>query len=255
MSIVVFYQMPPEDGVIEVLSNLLVGCGFQDDKNQIGVTVPVIAGHPLFEEGISEGGADRNFPKVGVEWVTDMRTEYIGQGYERFRPGNNFRARMDSYKKHLQDTRRMSQDKVIDKLINSKLVEKFHHLVESQIVIAGFASGGAGRKTSRWMYEAVDACIAPLMMDLQELYPGISVKTNPTHEVNLVTDDYGTRLYGFEIPINIVQYRVTIRSVPDYLNPEIKGFDVHLVNSRTRFMGEFGLSTYGQGEYNGYFKG
>lgn len=255
MALVVFYQMPPEDGTIEVLTKLLEDCGFKDDSNQIGVTVPVIAGHPLFEEGISEGGADRNFPKIGVEWVTDMRTEYIGQGYERFRPGENFKAKMNSYKTYLQDKRRMSQDSIIDKLTTSKLVEKFHHLVESQIVIAGFSSGGSGRKTSKWMYEAVDGCIAPLMMDLQELYPGISVKTNSHHEVNLVTDDYGTRLWGFEIPINIVQYRVTIRSVPDYLNPEIKGFDVHLVNSRTKFMGDFGLETYGQGEYKGHFKG
>ena len=147
----------------------------------------------------------------------------------------------------------MSPDYLIDELTTSELVERFHHQVDSQVVIAGFASGGSGRRTSRWMYEAVDGCIAPLLIDLQALYPGISLKTSNHHEVNLTTDEYGTRLWGFEIPITICQYRTTIRTVPNYLSPDIKGFDIHLVNSRTKFMGKFGLEAYGQGQYDGYF--
>lgn len=255
MALIVFYQVPPEDATIQILNHLLVDSGFQNDNQKIGVSIPVIAGHPLFSEGISEGGADREFPKIGVEWSTDERTDFIGQGYERFRPGTDFKNKIQSYKQYLQDSRRVSPDSLIDELTEAKLVEKFHHLVDSHVVIAGFASGGTGRKTSRWMYEAVDACIAPLLVDMQKLYPGISIKTSNHHEVNLVTDDYGSRLWGFEIPIVISQYRTTLRSVPDYESPEIKKFDVHLIHSRTKFFGEFGLSGYGQGDYDGHFKG
>lgn len=249
MAVLVCYQIPPEDAVIEVLKTLLQECGFQDRK----MDIPVIAGHPLFSEGISEQGADREFPKIGVEWTTDERTDFVGMGYARFKPSADFKAQLQGYKTYLQDNRRMSPDSVIDSLTESKLVERFHHLVDSNVIIAGFASGGSGRRQSRWLYEAVDACLAPLLMDLQELYPGVSLKTTNHHEINLVTDDYGTRLWGFEIPIIISQYRTTLRTVPNYA--DIAGFDIHLVNSRTRFMGSFGLETYGQGHYTGHFAG
>jgi hypothetical protein len=254
MPTVVFYQIPPEDAVIEVLTPMLADYGLTTELGGRGVSVPVIAGHPLFSEGISEGVADREFPKIGVEWTYDERQEFIGQGYEQFKPSNDFRERMQSYKNALQDKKRVSSDGILDALCGAKLVEKFHHRVESKVVIAGFASGGAGRRLARWMYEAVDSCLAPLLMDLQTLYPGISILTSNHHEVNLTTDEYGTRLWGFEVPISIVQFRTTIRSVPEYNSPDITGFDIHLVNSRTRFMGSFGLETYGQGNYQGHFK-
>jgi len=254
MPTVVFYQIPPEDAVIEVLKPMLEDYGFTLDEQGRNITVPVIAGHPLFSEGISEGGPDREFPKVGVEWTYDERTDFVGMGYQRIKPDDTFRAKMQSYKQALQDNRRVSSDGTIDKLCESKKVDIFNHRVDSHVVIAGFASGGTGRRLARWMYEAVDSCLAPLLMDLQELYPGVSIKTSNHHEVNLTTDDYGSRLWGFEVPIAISQFRTTIRSVPDYASPDITGFDIHLVNSRTRFMGSFGLETYGQGNYQGHFK-
>lgn len=239
MGFLIHYQCPPEDAIIHLLKNLIK----ESKLIERNVDAPIVPGHPLFAEGISDS-VDTQFPKYGVEWVRDHRTDSIGMNADKIRPTDELKTRLQEYKKFLSDTYRVSADKEIDELCRSNEWHIWKHTVESEVVISGFASGGTGRRTAKWMYETVDGVIAPLIEDLGTVY-NVSCKTSDVHEVNIQMDSFATPVWGFEIPLKICQVRTTFRTPPK-TSPDKLFFDIFIKDSKT----DLGLTTYGSGYYN-----
>ncbi|TGK41225.1 hypothetical protein [Leptospira andrefontaineae] len=238
-AILVTYSVPPEDAVVEYLSQTLPLTGLIDRK----IDAPIIHGHPLFTEGISQSGTNSQFPKIGVEWVRDIPTQSLGLNERHFKNSEEFSGYLNEISKR-EDSKRAAPKSLIDRFARESYLQEFSHHVESEIAIVGFASGHAGRKTAQWLFETVHSLILLMENDLPILYPGSRVLLPDSAEPNLNTQDFPEPLWGFEISVRILQIRSIFRTKPSYLFPDIKGFDVHLKGSKTRFEGNFGLADY-----------
>ncbi|EIE01440.1 hypothetical protein [Leptospira licerasiae] len=238
-AILVTYAVPPEDAVVEYLSLTLPLTGLSDRK----IDAPIIHGHPLFTEGISQSGTNSQFPKIGVEWVRDIPTQSLGLNEKHFKNSEEFVQYLNEIVKR-SDSKRAAPKSLIDKFAQEKYFQEFSHHVESEIAIVGFASGHAGRKTSQWLFETVHSILLLMENDLPILYPGCRVLLPDSAEPNLNTQDFPEPLWGFEITVRILQVRSIFRTKPSYLFPDIKGYEIHLKGSKSRFEGGFGLADY-----------
>ncbi|AGS80691.1 hypothetical protein LEP1GSC050_0104 [Leptospira phage vB_LbrZ_5399-LE1] len=216
--ILVTYSVPPEHAVVDYLSENLPLTSLLDRK----IDVPVIHGHPLFQEGISRQGPERLFPKIGVEWVQDSFTEYLGLNEKHFRNTSEFIDYLNEIKQ-IPDTRRLATDKFLEQFSSSKFYQQFQHLTTSEIAITGFASGGPSeRRTAQWMFEITSSLMQPLQHDFGKLYPGAEVLLPESSIVNLETEELGQPIFGFEISIRIVQVRSIFRAKPKFLFPRVR---------------------------------
>lgn len=220
------YRVPPEIVVQAWLARNLPLSGLPDR----GINPPVILGHPLFVEGVNGEGFDKNFPKVGVEWVRDKRTENTGETFLEFRPSANWKQSIQAMKDTPKHERAASDD-AIDALTRASHVQSFTHMVESTVVISGFASGGAGRNTMRSIYETIDSMLSAMVHDISQVF-NVSVLYDGDHEVNITSEQFASPVWGFEIPIRIAQMRRIFR--PKVVT-DITAFDISLVGSRTQF--------------------
>ncbi|MEQ8353859.1 MAG: hypothetical protein RH862_20440 [Leptospiraceae bacterium] len=230
-TILTVHIAPPENTVKLWLQGNLPLTGLRTRN----VDAPVINGHPLFVEGISESGFDRNFPRVGVEWTRDIREDYIGHNFRRFKPTDRFRAALHNYTSSLPRESRAAPEAAAEELGEADIVETWLHMVQSEVIIAGFTSGGAGRPTLRILYETVESLMAPMAQDIMEAFPGVKVDIDETHEVNITSNQFASPVWGFEIPIKLRQPRRVFRKKPAHLFPDITGFDIHMEDSRTVF--------------------
>jgi hypothetical protein len=206
MAILVKYQIPPEETVFQHLSGLLNLVGL----NLRNIDCPVILGHALFNEGISNSGQERNFPKIGVEWINDRRNESIGLNYKNILVDTNLRADFLRYKAKLSENLRLSNNDIITEMIMATELESWSHQIESEVIISGYATGGSGRRTLRWIYEAVDSCLSPMLHDISSTYD-VTTFLGETAEVNLMVEAYGMTVWGFEVPVRISQIKTTYR--------------------------------------------
>jgi hypothetical protein len=239
-AILVTYSCPPEDTVLDYLKENLPLLGLDERE----IDVPIIQGHPMFQEGISEKGVDSLLPKIGVEWARDTRTESLGLNEHTFRPGKNFYEMLNEYSQR-PDSRRLPSQSFIDRFSKAKVIQQFQWMVQSEVVITGFTTGVTGRKVCQWLYEAVDGLLAPMQNDLSTI-PGISILLPEQSEPNISVSDFAKPVFGFEIMVKIVQTRNVWRIKPDFIFPLSKKFEVHLKGSKSRFEGSFGLETYGR---------
>lgn len=240
-AILTTYIAPPEDIIYDFLAETVQLTGLISRNFDI----PIIKGHPLFQEGISETGIDGLLPKIGVEWANDRRIESLGMNEITTKPDENFFDILNSLSQ-LPDSRRMPAQEFIDRLSQAKKIQQFQWLVQSEVVITGFASGTAGRKSNQWMFETCDGILPLIQNDIPIYYPGCSIILNQESEPNLSSTDFGKPVFGFEIKISVVQTRNTWRVKPDFIFPKTKKFEVHFKGSKTRFEGNFGLETYGK---------
>lgn len=236
-AILVTYAIPPEKAVVDYLKETIPLTSLSDRKLQ----VPIIHGHPLFQEGISRESTDKLFPKLGVEWVQDTFKEYLGLNERTFKNSEEFISYLSKIKQE-PDFRRMPSERFLDQFAKNKYFQEFSHIVISEVMIVGFSSGGpSGRLTAQWIFESVSSILQLLQHDLGILYPGAEVLLPESGTVNLETQDLGQPIWGFEISIRIVQARTIFRTKPAYLFPDTKRFDVRLKHSSTRLKGGFGL--------------
>jgi hypothetical protein len=230
MAHLVVYRAAPEYIVRTYLADALPRTGLPER----GIDCPVVHGHPLFAEGITAQGFDRNFPRIGVEWTRDKRTDHVGQAFREFAPTPRWRALLNDYKR-LPPAQRAASDAVIDALTEAPRIQSWTHHVESEVLIAGFAAGPQGRTTLRALYETTEALLAPLAHDLMEAFPGVKVWADEAHEVNITSDQFAAPVWGFEILVRISQARRLFRAKPKLPFPDNPEFDIHLVDSRTEF--------------------
>lgn len=224
----VTHAAPPEHAVKLWLELHLPLAGLKHRQ----IDCPVIHGHPVYQEGISQEGIDAAFPKIGVEWTRDMRTDYLGENFEEFRPDDEWRARLNDYKK-LPQSQRAASDQMIDQLTVAPWIQKWSHSVKSEVLIAGFASGGQGRNTSKALYETVEGLLSPMGHDLEEAFPGVSQIYSENAETSIQVDNFASPVYGWEIMIHLVQVRTIYRERPAYLFTDNPQFDIHMEDSRT----------------------
>jgi hypothetical protein len=226
LSNLVFYTVPPEKVLIDFLRLHIASLFMEYD-------IVVSPGHPIFmDEVVQNPKGDRNFPRIGVEWVRDHRINSVGQNQSgKFRPNDNFRKLVNELR-NLDIGRRFASEEVLNRMSQAKVLEMFVHTVKSEIVIAGFATGNKGRMFALEMYQGIDAILSGIMADIQSSYQGVSCFTADSHETNIYSDQYGFPLWGFEIPIFIVQNRATIREIPKYLFPDNSIIDIFLRGTR-----------------------
>ena len=230
-NILVVHVAPPEHVVKIWLEHNLRETGLRARR----LDVPVVHGHPLFAEGISEEGFDRNLPKIGVEWTSDKREDNIGHNFRRFKPSDQFRAMLNNYAASLPADQRAATEMASNSLGQAKIVETWTHMVQSEVIIAGFTTGGTGRPSLRFIYETVDCLMAPMAQDIMTAFPGVKVDVSEVHEVNITSEMFGSKVWGFEIPVMIRQPRRIFRKKPEHAFPDIEGFDIHIRESRTVF--------------------
>lgn len=240
-AILVTYAAPPEETVKSFVETNLPLTGI-NDRN---IDIPVIFGHPMFQEGISSDGIDGLLPKIGVEWARDSRTDYLGLNERHFKSNDDFLEFLNTFSQR-PDTRRMPSNQFLQRFAEAKYLQQFQHTVKSEVLITGFASGPTGRKVAQWMYEAVDGIVSLMAHDFPILYPGLGVFISENSETNLSSSDFGLPIFGFEVKVILTQVRTTFRTKPHYLFPETSNFEVHFKDSKTRFQGSFGLETYGK---------
>lgn len=240
-AILTVYSAPPEETVKSYIETNLPLTGIQERN----IDIPVIYGHPMFQEGISTNGIDGLLPKIGVEWSRDQRVDYLGTNERHFKTEKEFFDFLNSFSKK-PDTRRMPSDLFLQRFAEAKYLQLFQHTVRSEVLITGFASGLVGRKVSQWMYEAIDGMLSLMVHDFPILYPGLGMMISEDSETNLSSNDFAVPVFGFEIKVQLTQVRTTFRTKPSFLFPATKSFDVHLKDSKTRLNGNFGLETYGQ---------
>lgn len=242
-AILTTYVAPPEDSIFEFFKENIPLTGLIGRE----LDISIIKGHPLFQEGISETGVDGLLPKIGVEWARDNRTESLGMNEISTKPDQYFFDMLNELAQ-LPDSRRMPSKEFLDKLSRAKRIQQFQWIVQSEVIITGFASGMSGRRVNQWMFEVCDGLLPLIQNDIPIYYPGCSILLNPDSEPNLSSTDFGKPVFGFEIRVLIVQTRNTWREKPDFLYPKTKKFEVHFKGSKTRFEGSFGLETYGKPE-------
>ena len=206
MAILVKYQAPPEETIFQHLTENINLVGL----NLRNIDCPIILGHALFSEGISQAGQERNFPKIGVEWINDRRSESLGLNHKSIRVTTDLRAELLRYKMYSPEALRLSSNEIISEMIVSKYLDTWSHQIESEVIISGYASGGSGRRTLRWIYEAVDSCLSPMLHDISEKY-SVTTFLGETAEVNLMLEAYGMTVWGFEVPVRISQIKTTFR--------------------------------------------
>jgi hypothetical protein len=204
-----------------------------------GLTCNVVQGYPLYAEGANQSGADRGFPRLGIAHAgdTDVRDSGIGAGFCEFHPASfpAFQEMLRSLKS-LPEHERIASDAVIEAVSGADVVQRWIELVESTVVIAGFASGGGAWLDNRRLYNSIAGQLKPLQHDIQEHYAGIKVITEDRREADLeYTDAEHGLLFGFEISIRIRQPRRTYRALPAYKRPAIERFDIHMEESGTQW--------------------
>lgn len=236
MSYLVLYKFPPETGIVKFLSENVKLTGLRER----GLPTNVIHGHPLFVHGFNNDTPDKFFPVVGVEWVTDNRTESIGQNFREFQNNDDFRIFLQEYK-NTPSSDRTSSNEQIDSLTKAERIQQFIHNTESEVIIAGWTNGGHGRASLRWLYEAVDGILDGVCHDIMKTFTGVKVEVNGNIQMNIESEQLGFQTWGFEVSLKIIQPRLTYRAKPVYPENFIGGFDVHLRNSKTVFEWSNGL--------------
>jgi len=240
-AILVTYAAPPETAVINYLKDNINLTGLQDRQ----IDCPVIQGHPLFQEGISEAGFDSMFPKVGVEWVRDHRTEFLGMSEGHFKNNEDFRNKLNHVSQQFEKYR-MPPQRIFDEFMKAKNFQKFSWKVNSEIVICGFDAGNIGRKNAHWIYEVIDGLLPLLANDLPHIYQGVAVTLSEDAEPSLSSTDFARPVFGFEVKLFISQIKTVFRTKPDFLFGKIKKIDVHLEKSRT----ELNLNSFDKGNFD-----
>jgi hypothetical protein len=233
MSYLVLYKFSPEIGLKTYLESNLKESGLIDRK----IPINVVLGHPLFVEGFSNETPEKFFPVVGLEHVTDTRIESIGQNYKLIKNTDTLKEQFQNYKT-IETTQRIELDYIVDELTQAESIERFIHSVESQVIIAGFTSGNHGRSTLRLLYNAVDGILDGVCHDIMREAQGVKVEVQSNIQMNIESDQFGFPVWGFEIPLKIIQPRMTIRSKSAHTK---NIFDVHLKNSRTEFNWSMGI--------------
>jgi len=228
MSYLVIYPFPPENGIKAYLKRELDNSWLPERK----INVNVVQGHPLFTEGINQDTIDKFFPVIGVEWVRDKREMYLGQAFREYRNTDDIRSFLQSMKT-IPPHERTVTDTAIDKLCDAEFIEQFAHLVISDVVVAGYTSGGNGRSTLRFIYEAVDGIIEGICHDISCNYEGTSLYLMPNIEKNIQSEQFGMPVWGFELMLQVVQPRITIREKKDYV--PINEFSVHFFRGKSIF--------------------
>lgn len=239
-AILVTYPCPPEDTICDYIKESLPLMGISERN----LDVPIIQGHPMFQEGISDKGVDGLLPKIGIEWARDTRTESMGMNERTFRPKQTFYDMLNEYSQRT-DSRRMPSQAFLDRFSHAKIIQQFQWMVQSEVVITGFTSGISGRRVCQWLYEAIDGLLAPMQSDLSQI-PGVNIILPEQSEPNISVTDFAKPVFGFEVVVKVLQARNTWRIKPEFIFPKTDKFEIHLKGSKSRLEGSFGLETYGK---------
>ncbi|RHX90247.1 hypothetical protein DLM76_20505 [Leptospira yasudae] len=231
-SILITYPAPPEDAVVNFFRECLPLTGI----SKRNLDVPVVHGHPLYQEGISVTGPNSKFPKIGIECASERHTQFLGLNDLHFQNSEQFLRYLEEISQ-LPESQRLATKAFIDEFSRNKNFQQIQLSVESDVYITGFSTGNAGRNTNKFLYDASLAVTLLLANDLPILFPGLTVFLPEDTEPNLTTTDFSEPFWGFEIKVKLVQTKSIFRIKPSWLFPDTKSFDVFLKKSRTRFEG------------------
>ena len=136
-AILIQYQVHPENTVLHLLREFFPMTGITERK---GFETRIIQGHPLFSESVNQGNNNSEFPAIGVEHTSDIRTDSIGQNFSRFRNSQVIREFFQKEKlKPMEE--RIATDSMLDRLTTAPILNKFLCSVKSIVSIAGYCSG------------------------------------------------------------------------------------------------------------------
>ncbi len=229
--IISLYQADPQFRTAQVAGELL-GDTALTARNLDASPGLVIEGHPLFEYGVRGGGDDAYFPKIGVQWQSDEEEKPdLNFNTRRVKVSGAVRAKLEYYL--TRDRVRMfplhqDSDFEYEQLSAPFLAEMLDHSgycwysarhVTSMVVVSGWATGNAGPKGAKFLYEAMDGILPFLFQELRGRYRvGLKIVGSPA--LNLVSDQFGPA-YGFELMLGLTQLKQSFRLIPnsEYLPP------------------------------------
>ncbi|EMO54829.1 hypothetical protein [Leptospira noguchii] len=229
-AVFITYPAPPEDVVVDYFRNNITLTGLEERN----LNIPIIHGHPLFQEGISSKGPNTKFPKIGIECATERHTQVLGLNEHHFKNSVQFLNYLTEISQS-PESRRLPTKSFLDEFSRNQYFQQFQFNCESDVIITGFSSGASGRNSNKFIYDSSLALTLLMTNDLPVLYPGVTVFLPEDTEPNLTTNDFAEPFWGFEIKVKIVQTKSIFRTKPKFLFPDTKEFDLYLSKSRSQF--------------------
>lgn len=233
-AILIQYQVHPENTVLHLLREFFPMTGITERK---GFETRIIQGHPLFSESVNQGNNNSEFPAIGVEHTSDIRTDSIGQNFSRFRNSQVIREFFQKEKlKPMEE--RIATDSMLDRLTTAPILNKFLCSVKSIVSIAGYSSGTTAKNQNHLIYNTVDGLMLPICHTIMYRHRGVKAMASPNTQTNIEMDQLGGgKIWGFESSIEIYQTKaVYMDELPEYTNL-VGGniFDVWIKDSKTQF--------------------
>lgn len=233
-AILIQYQIHPENTVLKLLKELFPQTGITERK---GFETRIMQGHPLFNEEVNAGNINAEFPAIGVEHTSDLRTDSIGQNFRRFRNSLPIQEFFQKEKEKPKEER-VATDKILNTLIDTPILNKFLYQVKSVVSIAGYSSGITAKNQNHLIYNALDGVLLPLCHIIMYRHTGVKAMVSPNIQTNIEMDHTTAgKIWGFESAIELYQTKaVYMDELAEYTNiVGGKKFDVYIKDSKTQF--------------------
>ena len=233
-AILIQYQVHPENTVLKLLQEFFPYTGLPSRK---GFETRIIQGHPLFNESTNQNNNNAEFPAIGVEHTSDIRTDSIGQNFSRFRNSSKIQKFFQDEKKK-PTNERVATDEILDLLTAAPILNKFLTSVKSIVSIAGYSSGTAAKNQNHLIYNTIDGLMLPVCHTIMYRHRGVKAMVSPNTQTNIEMDHTtGGKIWGFESSVEIYQTKaVYMDELPEYTNMlGGKTFDVWIKDSKTQF--------------------
>jgi hypothetical protein len=232
--ILIQYQVHPENTVLRLLKEFFPYTGITDRK---GFETRIIQGHPLFNESVNQNNNDSEFPAIGIEHTSDLRTDSVGQNFSRFRNSPKIQEFFQAEKKK-PTNERVASDEILDRLTAAPILNKFLTSVKSIVSIAGYSAGITAKNQNHLIYNTVDGLMLPICHTIMYRHRGVKAMVSPNTQTNIEMDHItGGKIWGFESSLEIYQTKaVYMDELPEYTNL-VGGnvFDVWIKDSKTQF--------------------
>lgn len=232
-SLVSLYQCDPEFRIVQAFNEFIAEMNL--GVRNINTAELFVQGHPLYENAQRANSqesdikvTDSFFPRCGAEWQIDepsedtgqnqtenLRMDYVRERIRVIRDQGYYLLGPDGLSQGDAEYEQVSWKNFNDFLNLEGYAEMYERRVQSNVSISGWATGNSARKTSQWLYMAVDAVLPFVVTDLRRRFR-VDVVQIGSAELNLHNDQFDDRAEGFELMLGVRQIKTSVRHNSGY---------------------------------------